>query len=914
TLPSSGCTVRLAADAGGTTVTVGGSPVYEAEGDVRPRVVGIYSDIDDTRDPVTGLGVSITPDTRYQSSATGLKTTVGVAGGLALVGCLVAVRRTDAVVGRRAPRWARRGRWRPTGRDLTVVGVLGAWVFIGPVTSDDGYILTMSRVAGDAGYLTNYHRWFGVAEAPFGWFYYVYDLMAQVSVVPPWIRLPSFLLGVLTWLLLSRAVLPRLGHAVRTSRAAGWAAATVFLVWWLPYNNGVRPEPVAAVGSLLALYAVERTLATRRLLPLCLGLSAAAFTFAATPTGLIAVAPFLVAAKPLLHLVRERARYGWSPVLVPIGAAGLVVLFVVFADQTYASVLEAVRLRNAVGPSLSWFEELERYELLFAESADGAATRRFPVLLLMLSTATCLAVLLRRDRIPGTALGPSRRLIGTVALFFVLLALTPTKWTHHFGAFAGVGAAMGALTAPATSSSVLRSKRNRAAFVAGLLLVAALSVTGPNAYWFVSRIGVPWHDIPPELAGIPASTLLVAAAAVAALVAFVENLRVRRPGPPREPERRSSALWRGSLALIVGCGLVIAAEFGSMVKGMWAQSDSYSLGAANLAHLTGTGCGLGRDVTVERDPVASVLSPVPGPRQHTVVPDDSRAAAGVPTGGGDPVQATAEGFHPAPDADGDPLAEPPHGLTPDTTPMWSSYGETGPPTGDLRTPWFGLDDADGDQLVVTVSAPAGKATSVDVQFGEQTPGGTRVVQTRRVLAPGGGTDEWHNVRIDLADVPEGAAAVRIAADDDDLTEDGWVAATAPRAPSFTTLADKVGDRPVYVDWPAAFVYPCVNPVKIRDGILDVPAYHLTAGDLADEAEWAAADAGGMLGTLEEVAAEPEVPSYLTGDPDQPWGTLHDVRPYETGREPTVLRGERVRTGWWSPGPGPVPSDGPAPDG
>lgn len=66
-------------------------------------------------------------------------------------------------------------------------------------------------------------------------------------------------------------------------------------------------------------------------------------------------------------------------------------------------------------------------------------------------------------------------------MFFLLLALTPTKWTHHFGAFAAVGASMAALTALATSSDVLRSKRNRAAFLAGLLIIEAWAATGPNA-------------------------------------------------------------------------------------------------------------------------------------------------------------------------------------------------------------------------------------------------------------------------------------------------------------------------------------------------------------------------------------------------------------------------------------------------
>src|SRR5439155_23517784 len=226
---------------------------------------------------------------------------------------------------------------------------------------------------------------------------------------PPWIRLPSFVLGLISWLLISREVMPRLGTQVRNSRGASWAAATVFLVWWMPFNNGVRPEPWAALGSLIALCAVERALVTRRLLPLCLGLIGAAFALAATPTALIAVAPFLVAARPLYQMLRSRSREsGWLPLLAPIAAAGFIVLIVVFADQTFATITEATRLRGQVGPNLPWYDELSRYELLFANSADGSMTRRFPVLLLLLCTGTCLVVLLRRGRIQGAALGPAR--------------------------------------------------------------------------------------------------------------------------------------------------------------------------------------------------------------------------------------------------------------------------------------------------------------------------------------------------------------------------------------------------------------------------------------------------------------------------------------------------------------------------
>lgn len=122
---------------------------------------------------------------------------------------------------------------------------------------------------------------------------------------------------------------------------------------------------------------------------------------AATPTGLIAVAPFLVAVLPLSKILKQHAVDGWLPVLAPILGAGLLVLTVVFADQTFATIQEATRIRTQVGPNLSWFQEFSRYQLLFENLPDGSATRRFPVLLVLLCTGTFLVVLLRRGRIPA---------------------------------------------------------------------------------------------------------------------------------------------------------------------------------------------------------------------------------------------------------------------------------------------------------------------------------------------------------------------------------------------------------------------------------------------------------------------------------------------------------------------------------
>lgn len=924
-LPTAGCDVRFSSTATHTTLTVAGTSIYDASGDVRPRVVGIFTDITSARDPIAGLSVSITPDTRYQSSPTGFKVGIGVFGVLSLIGCLIAVNRLDRGGARRAPRWAPIGWWKLTPRDFTVFGVLGAWVFIGPVTSDDGYILTMARVADQVGYLTNYHRWFGVAEAPFGWNDHIYELMASVSTVPPWIRLPSFLIAVICWLLISREVMPRLGNQVRQSPAASWAAAMVFLVWWLPFNNGVRPEPWAALGSLLALCAVERTLVTRRLLPLCLGLVAAAFALAATPTALIAVAPFLVAARPLFQLLRTRAREaGWVSVLAPIAGAGFIVLVVVFADQTFATVMEATRLRGNVGPNEPWYNELSRYELLFANSADGSMTRRFPVLLLMLCTGACLVVLLRRGRIQGAALGPARRLIGTTALFFLLLALTPTKWTHHFGAFAAVGSAMAALTALATSSTVLRSKRNRTAFLAGLLVVAALAATGPNAYWFVSGLGVPWFDKAPSISGYHLSTVLLFAAAVAAVIAFVENVKAQRPGvlPPPTRERRLRALKLGSISLVVVCGVVVVFEFASMGKAIQKQWGSYSLGAANVSQLFTSSCNLSDHVMVEQDPVSSVLKPVAA---QTVPAEPQQTNPGLPPVDEDNGK-TQAGFHSTEQGNDDPLSGPPHGFTTSTVPMWSSYHENpGTPTGRLRTDWYALPDNHANaQVAVAVAAKAGKAISVSLEFGTQTPEGVKIVKSDQVLAPGVGTNsgstsgsstdsgDWADERVQIGDLPADVTLVRVVAKDDDVTADGWVGVSAPRVPTFTTLTQRVGNAPVYMDWPAAFVYPCMNPVTSHDGISQVPAYRITAGTLASEAGIADNIGGGPLGWIEEVASEPEVPSYLEGDSGQSWGQLMQIEPYTEGTTPHVETGEKTVWGWYSPGPGPQQPNGSTP--
>src|SRR5690606_33988043 len=300
-------------------------------------------------------------------------------------------------------------------------------------------------------------------------------------------RVPTLLAAILCWMVISREVIPRLGVAVRHSRVSLWTAGLVFLAFWLPYNNGLRPEPIIAVGALLTWCSIERAIATGRMLPAAIAVLIAAFSLAAGPTGLIAVAALVAGMRPLVKvLIARRHLVGVVAPLAPILASGTVVLIAVFADQTLASVLEATRVRSAVGPNVPWFDERLRWDALLTVSPDGSLARRFGVFVMLLCLVVCVMLILRKGRIPGTAIGPSRRILGIVFASLLLMMLTPTKWTHHFGVYAGLAASVAALAAIGVGSVGIRSARNRALFTAGVLFVLAMAFTGSNGWWYVS--------------------------------------------------------------------------------------------------------------------------------------------------------------------------------------------------------------------------------------------------------------------------------------------------------------------------------------------------------------------------------------------------------------------------------------------
>ncbi|MEV0333522.1 arabinosyltransferase domain-containing protein [Nocardia sp. NPDC050717] len=738
--------------------------------DVRPQMVGVYTELDRARMGDARVRAEI--DARFSSSPSGWKLAAMLGAVLCTLIALICLHRGDIRDGRRARRVLPAHWWRPTGLDATVVGTLVAWHVIGANSSDDGYILTMARASREAGYTANYYRWFQVAEAPFGWPYEVLALMTRVSEAGLWMRLPALLAGLVCWLVLSREVLPRLGSRVAASTPARWTAALVFLSLWLPYNNGLRPEPLIAVGALLTWCSMERAIATRRLLPAAVAVLIAAFSLAAGPTGLICLAALLAGSRPVIRTIVARADAGSGPALVryaavlaPIAAAGTVVLIVVFADQTFSTVLEATRVRQLVGPDMSWFEERTRWDSLLSVNPDGSLTRRFGVLAMLLCLVVGVLTAVRHGgRIPATARGPVARVLAVTVMALLLMMFTPTKWTHHFGVYAGLAAALAAVTAMALSRTVIRARTVRTLFAAAVLFLLAVSATGSNGYWYVSGYGVPWPDRAPALGGIEVATLFLLATGLTLLLALWQYHRADGPTrtdaastvvahhssasavPAETPASASAGSAPGQVTreaggrasrwvtlpvvapLTAAAAAMVLFEVGSLATAAISQYPAYSVGLSNVRTLAGDRCAMADDVLVETNTADSLLTPYTG----TVA--DGLAAANTgftPNGVGSlapdpgPGQSSAppSGSGPAPGGStpGGPGGAPPSGLgggNSPTAPGGSNPGGPGaPPSGQ-----GGLGPSGGSANAPGAAAPGGPSGTGPGSGGASSPG------------------------------------------------------------------------------------------------------------------------------------------------------------------------------------------------
>jgi len=849
------CRTRVHAGPTGTVITIGTRTITLA-GEPVPKVFAFRTDLDAWQ--AAGITVTARTASPFATSPSRVKIlliAVQLLAALIALALLARGRRTTE----EPVRIHIQPRWRTAWVDLGVIGILAGWAIIGPLTDDDGFATTIARNAARTGNVGNYYRWWNAAETPFALSEQLLAPLTQVSLAPLWLRLPSTVLGVATWFIVSRGVLGAAVPAVAGTVRIRLLTAACLLAAWLPYNLGVRPEPYVAFGvtTVLALLWRARGLAALGWAALVAGL-----VIPVSPSGLLVAAPIVVFAPRIVAILRESVR-GRSEVaarvllLCCIGAVGLTAIF---ADQTWYGLVTATHWHTFFGPSLPWYHEPDRYRFLLGNDQDGSATKRIPVLLtLALLPVVGVLVAVRRAG-PADVDATAARVAGVVATALALLWLTPSKWSHHFGALAGLFASFLVVAVVLMAQRARAPGADRVAQiigVAGGVLVAAaagLAFAGPNAWWQPAVYDVPWAAGPVRPIGLPLDSpllwIVVGAAALAAVAAA---------------RRHSRAITAPAVMAVTAAGTAVVVLLGSLLAAP-VRRPAGSLALVNLHQLTGgPSCGLADDIQVLPD--GAVLAPVgtfgPGPAQQLT---GFTAMAGF-----DPA-------YPPPDPPG----------TGQSTALWGSLVGDPRNTGTMTSSWFRLPTlSKASGVAVSVSGRTDRGNNLVLEFGRARYAGVTTLGARvpydRVRPNQDHLDgppdyrPWRSIGLDAAQVPAGADRVRIRATDATTDPDGWLAVTGPRLRSVVGFTEFLAGRgPVLVSWPQAFLFPCVrNIVGVADGLAGAPRVVIEAprrlGRLS--AVTTAQDQGGDFAAIRPFGRLYEVPTRLAGHPDVDWGAL-----------------------------------------
>ncbi len=866
---ASGCAVQVDSDDAGTTVTTDAG-VMRLPDEPVPEVFAFTTELT----PEQSAGSSVTARTRtwFESAPTATKTAMMSAyGTLALVSLGLLARAATRSPARPLTRAADSA---PPGRrtvramvDAAVVAALSVWAVIGPQTDDDGYATMTLRNGLSSGDIGNYYRWFNASEAPFTLVQHLVQPLTTLSLAPLWLRLPSYLVGVAAWFVITRGVLGAALPVLARMPAVRALGALCFLAWWLPYNLGLRPEPFVAlaVAAVLALLLRGTAPARNGLLQVGAAALIAGISLALTPSGVLVFAPVLVLLPRVWRVLtaagETRGRAAWSAVAGRIALLGCLAssgLVVMFADQTWHAVGKATELHREIGPSHEWHEELVRYGLLLGGGSAGTATKRLPVLLTIALMLIAAVLIVRRAREPA-GVRDAHVVLACVAAGFVLLLLTPSKWSHHFGSLAGLGVPFLVVAVVLVLQTAKRRSGDRAVVVAGLtgggltVLAVALSFSGMNAWYLYSNLAMPWSTIPISPLGVPLGNpvlwVLLGVTAVGSAAVGARRHHTERHAAASAAVTASSAL----LAMVgLGASIGVLAVSFSVAPLRQAEAGSYSLAAQNLAHLTGSSCGIADKVQVLPDVPGGPLRPSePGGSLDGFVRNDGYLPVEPP------VNAPGTGS---------------------ATLLWGSLFGGELRTGALTSPWFDLPPLSrGQEVAVSVAGRTGGANRLVLEFGRSERTGVHPV-TQRVLDDGAsGLPEWRPLAVRGRDIAAGADRVRVTAVDRSTDVGGWLAVTGPRLREAVPLTRFVTGRgPVLVDWPISWTVPCVRDVpRVTDGLAQTPRVLLTvqpAYAWVAEIAYDPVHGGSFAGTV-VTATDHEVPSRLVGSPGEAWGRV-----------------------------------------
>jgi hypothetical protein len=646
-----------------------------------------------------------------------------------------------------------------------VVGiVLVAWWVVSPAFWDDGWVLARQRNFATTGGFSNYYDTLGTNLPNGYWLEWTQHWLTQSTSTLLVLRLPALLCLAAMWVL-CRWMLTRLPAALR-DQAALWALTAVFLAGALAWGMTLRPEPVTALLATGVLASTIRFLERGSSAPLVLVAVLLPLALTAHHSGIVALAPLIVAAPMLLRW--SRATPAVAAAVAVTGLASLITLAFVGSDVSRR--LADARATSEFGTYRGgWREELQRYVDL-SVFPYGTPLRRAFVAIALLAV---LAFVFRRRR---AALGLLDFPAPTLGVALALFVVAPSKWPWHFGALVGLAAlAAGAESARLGCEAVeARRWQLRPLIIVGAGMVTAAWAWSPRESWNALDLRTLVWYLGFEGSGLSMTRMAVLLPLVllAGLIA-VARLRGSSSSLPRTPWRAAS--WTAP---------VIAAPLLAFTVSVLAtdaeRTKSWTLTRQNLASLEqSAGCGLADDLTVPLVGSARPLDPV-----------DGRTGEGVPE------------WAPPPPLDGLPVF-------------------TSDARGSGVTPWFELPM--NRELGVFVS---GNPDSWSLEWGQVR--GNRVMRlgTDVVSMPAreaGSNPTWHFVSFNELPVRRpGANAVRLVFRSD--VAPGPAFASSAVSYSHTHLARQLGRHgaKTYISPNLVTYFPCSELPRLEDGVARVP--------------------------------------------------------------------------------------------
>ncbi|WP_040338438.1 arabinosyltransferase domain-containing protein [Candidatus Blastococcus massiliensis] len=884
---SSDCTVVIDADQAGTSVVLeepgSGSEVLADEPELAvPEVTAFVTDL--TAADGTSPTVTAHPDARFQTSPTAVKGALVVAHVLALLGCLWLLWRAGPASHRRRreplpalakPPLGRGARAWTVLADVGVVTTLVFWTFVGFMNTDDYYYSVEARTIDSAGYVGNQFRFFNVPEIPFVLHQTLLAPLTELSNQPLVIRLPSLVAGLAVWWLLSRQLVPLLVD--RPHPALRIVAGLALLAWWLPWNIGARPEFLITLAWAATLTLALQAIRRQRVWMLGAAAVVAGTAVTITASGLSCAATLIVLLPRLWPLLRRSALGLWATLALVVASAS-VASSIVFSDATLASALTALRVHREVGPVEPWYMEVMRYWYLTLgpDPAQRTFGRQLVVLLTLALLVGVSVVLTRVTRHSGgrtTWAVPALAYVAANLAFFV----SPTKWTHHFGALA----APGALVLTVAVAVLVRRRPDRwasGALAVGVGLTAAIAFHAGNHQVEYSAYGVVKEL--PALLGNPATWALVALGSAA--VVWWAWRRSPQPRPPGHRPWPEAAIGTTVVVLLASVLVQTSSASAATIR----IRESWSMAKDTTSALTGNaGCGL-----ADR----AVALTTPGPLPVVAASEGSEAAGDIP------------------DEDEGAFAD----LVAPDTDRWSSF-RSGPVNENIElvTPWFDLDSmTDEEVLAVAVTGRPDDGTTVVAEFadapadgsGELTPTAEVEIELDDVR-PGSWAREVLGAR---KHHPLGTSLVRYRLTDRNFTPGGWLAMTAPYLVIGEPLSELFEGTSVALDWPIGFNMPCIEPPRIADGMVEPVDWVVFSATFADSPDLTIVDdRGGAYGTLDEVTTGTAYRGFMPGVfPYTEWGRLIELE-YDLPTDAFRMESDtRTIAGWgWWPGAGPGPS-------